>query len=67
MNDSWIPVARELPDDDIVVIAHCPSMSGEPVWPAFYDGESSIWRWIDGGACIAKITHWQHFPAPPNE
>lgn len=64
--DSWIPVWLELPDDDIVVIAHAPEMSGEPVWLATFDGECQVWRWIDGGVCHAEITHWQHLPEPPS-
>lgn len=61
----WIRTMNQLPDDDLVVLAYSPQLSGEPVWLAVYEGETDTWRWIDGSACTSPITHWMHMPEPP--
>jgi hypothetical protein len=59
----WIPVERELPDDEETVLLYSPEAS-EPVWPGFRDGD--VWRWADATEAHG-VTHWAPMPAGPLE
>lgn len=61
MDNNWIHVSDQLPDCDTTVMTYEPS-SCEPIWPGYHDGE--VWLDINGGR-LREVTHWMHFPEPP--
>lgn len=67
MYEEWFAVKDRLPDDDVVVLAHSPDWTGDPVWPAVFEGESGSWRTTEGSFIFAPITHWMHFPPAPHQ
>lgn len=58
----WIPVADQLPDDEITVLVFHPSMD-EPVWLAYYEDHN--WFSPDGYWLEGAVTHWAEIPAGP--
>lgn len=57
----WVPVTKQLPDDDLSVLA---AFNDGDVWPMYRTGG----EWIDHtGLKVAtdRITHWMHFPEAP--
>lgn len=57
---TWIPVEKELPDDDINVLF----TDGENVWSGSRD--AGVWM-IDYaiGSSVCGVTHWAHLPEVP--
>jgi hypothetical protein len=67
MSNKWIKCSDELPDSEITVMTFSPD-SNEPIWPAYLggDGEHDVWMDLMGQPVDdAAITHWMHFPEPP--
>ena len=62
MSGTWIACADEMPDDCTSVMTFSPD-SSEPVWPGFHDEQR--WIGLDSWPMNCLITHWQHFPEPP--
>lgn len=60
----WIPVTREMPDDDTTVMIAVRG-GDEPVWLGWH--ASDTWYYIDGTDLDhADVTHWAHLPKGPD-
>jgi len=57
---TWIPVVKQLPDDDTTVLLYHPDAS-EPVWPGYRDGR----RWKTAEGLIIVPTRWAEMPEGP--
>ena len=62
MSATWIACADEMPDDCISVMTYSPLRS-DPVWPGFYGDDG--WNDLFVRRFRFPVTHWQHFPEPP--
>lgn len=58
---SWINAKTHTPDDDLIVLIHCPQWS-EPVWFGFIC--KGQWYTAEGET-IDCVAHWQELPEPP--
>ncbi len=60
--DAWVPVDRELPDDEMTVLV---ALEGGEVWTGFMD--AGQWRYVSADLIGEKVTHWAEFPEPPKD
>lgn len=59
--DDRTPVAKGLPDDELLVLV---GLSHDEVWPGFQDGET--WRYADATPIESStVTHWTNLPPAP--
>ena len=58
----WTPVGEELPDEETSVIVA--TDDGHVDAGFLLEGK---WRWLDAGTIKVAVTHWMHFPEPPEE
>ena len=56
----WVPAADVVPDDETTVLI---ALDDGEVWTGFKDGDD--WRYVSADKVEATVTHWAHFPEPP--
>ncbi len=56
----WTPVAKSLPDADIVVLL---ALDDGEVWPGYLDGDG--WCYVTADPIGARVTHWMDMPEAP--
>jgi hypothetical protein len=59
----WKDAAKELPDDALTVLIHCPS-EVEPVWLGWYESGHGDWFNVEGHN-LCEVLHWAQMPEPP--
>jgi hypothetical protein len=58
---AWVPVDKELPDDELTVLL---ALSDGEVWTGFH--EAGKWYHESGDRLTGVVTHWMQFPEPPS-
>lgn len=57
----WNEANASKPPHGIVLVA----MADGEVWTAFWDRQSSCWRYPSADRIYPTVTHWADFPPPP--
>lgn len=61
---NWIPVAKELPDDEMTVLVFSPT-ENEPIDITFGFHENEHWYCAKSLHRLSVVTHWMPLPEPP--
>lgn len=61
----WIDASEALPDDCETVLLYMPTAESEPVWPGYYEYYGNDGWLLADGMPAPEVTHWCHFPEPP--
>lgn len=62
---TWLPVAEDMPDDEMTVLIALHPDANEPVLFGYHTGGD----WVEcatGGVIRHKVTHWCDMPAGPH-